>query len=76
MKDVSIAKSGYAPSEKVINKVQDFQEDEELFRYCSLPEVQDLAFFSFYASGPSACSPLKSLLFILPSTFVLWPLEP
>ncbi|KAM5339219.1 phytanoyl-CoA dioxygenase, peroxisomal [Glossophaga mutica] len=39
MKDVTIAKSEYAVSEKVITKVQDFQEDEELFRYCSLPEI-------------------------------------
>lgn len=42
MKDVTIAKSEYAPSERVITKAQDFQEDEELFRYCTLPEVQDL----------------------------------
>ncbi|XP_006085869.1 phytanoyl-CoA dioxygenase, peroxisomal [Myotis lucifugus] len=39
MKDVTIAKSKYAPSEKVITKAQDFQEDEELFRYCTLPEI-------------------------------------
>ncbi|XP_066136569.1 phytanoyl-CoA dioxygenase, peroxisomal isoform X2 [Saccopteryx bilineata] len=39
MRDVTIAKSEYSPSEKVITKVQDFQEDEELFRYCSLPEI-------------------------------------
>nr|XP_044617785.1 phytanoyl-CoA dioxygenase, peroxisomal-like [Equus asinus] len=39
MRDVTIAKSEYVPSEKMITKVQDFQEDEELFRYCTLPEV-------------------------------------
>ncbi|KAL1784899.1 phytanoyl-CoA dioxygenase, peroxisomal [Sigmodon hispidus] len=39
MRDVAIAKMDYAPSEKVVMKVQDFQEDEELFRYCTLPEV-------------------------------------
>lgn len=44
MKDVTIAKSQYAPSEKVITKAQDFQEDEELFRYCTLPQVQDLEY--------------------------------
>ncbi|KAF6372292.1 phytanoyl-CoA 2-hydroxylase [Rhinolophus ferrumequinum] len=33
MRDVTIAKSEHNPSEKVITKVQDFQEDEELFRY-------------------------------------------
>ncbi|XP_037703813.1 phytanoyl-CoA dioxygenase, peroxisomal-like [Choloepus didactylus] len=39
MRDVTIAKSEYIPSEEVVSKVQDFQEDEELFRYCSLPEI-------------------------------------
>ncbi|XP_070457280.1 phytanoyl-CoA dioxygenase, peroxisomal isoform X3 [Equus przewalskii] len=39
MRDVTIAKSEYVPSQKMITKVQDFQEDEELFRYCTLPEV-------------------------------------
>ncbi|XP_057587608.1 phytanoyl-CoA dioxygenase, peroxisomal [Hippopotamus amphibius kiboko] len=39
MRDVSIAKSERVPSEKMITKVQDFQEDGELFRYCTLPEV-------------------------------------
>lgn len=39
MRDVTIAKSEYVPSEKVVSKVQDFQEDEELFRYCTLPEI-------------------------------------
>ncbi|KAF6132061.1 phytanoyl-CoA 2-hydroxylase [Phyllostomus discolor] len=39
MKDVTIVKSEYALSEKVVTKIQDFQEDEELFRYCTLPEI-------------------------------------
>ncbi|OWK03119.1 PHYH, partial [Cervus elaphus hippelaphus] len=39
MRDVTIPKSEYVPSEKVVSKVQDFQEDEELFRYCTLPEI-------------------------------------
>ncbi|XP_077025515.1 phytanoyl-CoA dioxygenase, peroxisomal isoform X2 [Tamandua tetradactyla] len=39
MRDVTIAKSEYIPDEKVITKIQDFQEDEELFRYCALPEI-------------------------------------
>ncbi|PKU27968.1 phytanoyl- hypothetical protein [Limosa lapponica baueri] len=38
MKDESL-RSQYGQSEKVVNKVQDFQEDKELFRYCTLPEV-------------------------------------
>uniref|UniRef100_A0A8D2QPS7 Phytanoyl-CoA dioxygenase, peroxisomal n=2 Tax=Zosterops lateralis melanops TaxID=1220523 RepID=A0A8D2QPS7_ZOSLA len=38
MKDESL-KSQFGQSERVVNKVQDFQEDEELFRYCTLPEV-------------------------------------
>lgn len=39
MKDESL-RFLYGQSEKAINKVQDFQEDEELFRYCTLPEVK------------------------------------
>lgn len=39
MKDESL-KSQFGQSERVVNKVQDFQEDEELFRYCTLPEVK------------------------------------
>ncbi|NXY47464.1 PAHX protein, partial [Ceuthmochares aereus] len=38
MKNESL-RSQYGQSEKVVNKVQDFQEDKELFRYCTLPEV-------------------------------------
>uniref|UniRef100_A0A8D0WF07 Phytanoyl-CoA dioxygenase, peroxisomal n=1 Tax=Sus scrofa TaxID=9823 RepID=A0A8D0WF07_PIG len=40
MRDVSIGKSEYVPCEKMVSKVQNFQEDKELFRYCTLPEVQ------------------------------------
>lgn len=39
MRDVTIAKSDFVPSEMSVTKVQDFQEDEELFRYCTLPEI-------------------------------------
>ncbi|CAI9153958.1 unnamed protein product [Rangifer tarandus platyrhynchus] len=39
MRDVTIPKSEYVPSEKMVFKIQDFQEDEELFRYCTLPEI-------------------------------------
>ncbi|EHB07529.1 Phytanoyl-CoA dioxygenase, peroxisomal, partial [Heterocephalus glaber] len=39
MRDVNMAKSEYTVSEKVISKIQDFQEDEELFRYCTLPQI-------------------------------------
>lgn len=39
MKDVTIAKQDCTPSERVVTKIQDFQEDEELFRYCSLPQI-------------------------------------
>ncbi|KGL77002.1 Phytanoyl-CoA dioxygenase, peroxisomal, partial [Tinamus guttatus] len=38
MKD-QVRRSQSAPAEKAVNKVQDFQEDEELFRYCTLPQV-------------------------------------
>ncbi|KFQ99116.1 Phytanoyl-CoA dioxygenase, peroxisomal, partial [Nipponia nippon] len=34
-----IRRPNFIWSEKAVNKVHDFQEDEELFRYCTLPEV-------------------------------------
>lgn len=40
MRDVAIAKLDCELNEKVVSKVQDFQENKELFRYCSLPEVR------------------------------------
>ncbi|XP_069083626.1 phytanoyl-CoA dioxygenase, peroxisomal-like [Pleurodeles waltl] len=39
MRDIAIAKSEFVPDQKTITKVQDFQNDEELFRYCSLPQI-------------------------------------
>ncbi|XP_051976755.1 phytanoyl-CoA dioxygenase, peroxisomal-like [Xyrauchen texanus] len=39
MKDVSIAKSEFVEGEKAVTKLQDFQEDPELFRYCNLPQI-------------------------------------
>uniref|UniRef100_A0AAQ4PZV8 Phytanoyl-CoA dioxygenase, peroxisomal n=1 Tax=Gasterosteus aculeatus aculeatus TaxID=481459 RepID=A0AAQ4PZV8_GASAC len=39
MRDVAIAKSEFVPDQKAVSKLQDFQEDPELFRYCSLPEI-------------------------------------
>lgn len=39
MRDVSIAKSEFVEGEKAVTKLQDFQEDPELFRYCALPQV-------------------------------------
>ncbi|XP_010619579.1 phytanoyl-CoA dioxygenase, peroxisomal [Fukomys damarensis] len=39
MRDVDIVKSKDTAGEKVISKIQDFQEDEELFRYCTLPHI-------------------------------------
>ncbi|XP_077658865.1 phytanoyl-CoA dioxygenase, peroxisomal-like isoform X3 [Urocitellus parryii] len=38
MRDVSLAKSEYIPSEKTIVKIQNLHDDKELFRYCTLPE--------------------------------------
>ncbi|XP_040824021.1 phytanoyl-CoA dioxygenase, peroxisomal isoform X2 [Ochotona curzoniae] len=38
MRDVATVKSEHGVGEKTISKIQDFQEDEELFRYCTLPE--------------------------------------
>ncbi|XP_045389564.1 phytanoyl-CoA dioxygenase, peroxisomal isoform X3 [Lemur catta] len=40
MRDVTISKSEYDPrNENMVYKVQHFQEDKELFRYCTLPEL-------------------------------------
>ncbi|CAM5083557.1 unnamed protein product [Natator depressus] len=39
MRDVAIAKSEFVPDQKAVTKVQDFQEDEELFRYCTMPQI-------------------------------------
>ncbi|CAF5150949.1 unnamed protein product, partial [Rotaria sp. Silwood1] len=39
MKDVAIAKSEFASGEKAITKIQDFTLDDELFKYCCLPEI-------------------------------------
>ncbi|KAB5542278.1 hypothetical protein PHYPO_G00089810 [Pangasianodon hypophthalmus] len=39
MRDVSIAKSEFVQGEKAVTKLQDFQEDLELFRYCTLPQI-------------------------------------
>ncbi|CAN9508144.1 unnamed protein product [Ophioblennius macclurei] len=39
MRDVAIGKSEYVADQRAINKIQDFQEDPELFRYCTLPQI-------------------------------------
>jgi len=39
MRDVSIAKSEFVPDQRAVSKLQDFQEDPELFRYCTLPQI-------------------------------------
>ncbi|CAF0944035.1 unnamed protein product [Adineta steineri] len=39
IKDVAIAKSEFADGEKAITKIQDFTLDDELFKYCCLPEI-------------------------------------
>ncbi|XP_043822570.1 phytanoyl-CoA dioxygenase, peroxisomal [Dromiciops gliroides] len=39
MKDVTIVKSAISPHENVTTKIQNFQNDEELFSYCTLPQI-------------------------------------
>ncbi|XP_036376179.1 phytanoyl-CoA dioxygenase, peroxisomal [Megalops cyprinoides] len=39
MRDIAIAKSEFVQDEKAVSKLQDFQEDPELFHYCSLPQI-------------------------------------
>lgn len=42
MRDVAILKSEFVTDQKAVSKIQDFQEDPELFRYCTLPQVRDI----------------------------------
>ncbi|XP_062862421.1 phytanoyl-CoA dioxygenase, peroxisomal [Trichomycterus rosablanca] len=39
MRDIAIAKSEFVEGEKAVTKLQDYQEDQELFRYCTLPQI-------------------------------------
>ncbi|XP_046878640.1 phytanoyl-CoA dioxygenase, peroxisomal [Hypomesus transpacificus] len=39
MRDVAISRSEFVQDQKAVSKLQDFQEDSELFRYCSLPQI-------------------------------------
>ncbi|KAI3366476.1 hypothetical protein L3Q82_000607 [Scortum barcoo] len=39
MRDLAILKSEFIPDQKAVSKLQDFQEDPELFRYCTLPQI-------------------------------------
>nr|XP_015207952.1 PREDICTED: phytanoyl-CoA dioxygenase, peroxisomal isoform X2 [Lepisosteus oculatus] len=39
MRDIAIAKSEFVPDQKAVSKLQDFQDDPELFRFCTLPQI-------------------------------------
>ncbi|XP_069476297.1 phytanoyl-CoA dioxygenase, peroxisomal-like [Ambystoma mexicanum] len=39
MKDVAFAKAECSTDEKTVLRIQDFQNDEKLFKYCCLPEI-------------------------------------
>eukprot|EP00062_Callorhinchus_milii_P024836 gi/632985171/ref/XP_007909530.1/ PREDICTED: phytanoyl-CoA dioxygenase, peroxisomal isoform X2 [Callorhinchus milii] len=39
MRDVAISKSEFASDQRAVSKIQDFQENETLFKYCCLPEI-------------------------------------
>ncbi|KAM3588140.1 uncharacterized protein V6R79_022477 [Siganus canaliculatus] len=39
MRDLAILKSEFVADQKAVSKLQDFQEDPELFRYCKLPQI-------------------------------------
>ncbi|BFZ08717.1 hypothetical protein BsWGS_11756 [Bradybaena similaris] len=41
MRDIAIKDSEFVPGEQAVTKVQDFQNDEVLFEYCTLPEIVD-----------------------------------
>lgn len=42
MRDVAISKSEFVADQKAVSKIQDFQEEPELFRYCTLPQARDI----------------------------------
>jgi phytanoyl-CoA hydroxylase len=49
MKDVSIVKSEFVKGEGAVNKIQDYQYDETLFKYCCLAEVSsEIQLFFFH----------------------------
>ncbi|XP_072509365.1 phytanoyl-CoA dioxygenase, peroxisomal [Notamacropus eugenii] len=39
MKDIAILRSDLSPHENITSKIQNFQNDEELFSYCTLPQI-------------------------------------
>lgn len=41
MKDVAIVKTEFVPDQKAVSKIQNFGYNEELFRYCTLPQVRE-----------------------------------
>ena len=46
MKDITIAKShAGVKGQRVVTKIQNFQDDKTLFEYCKLPEVRFWALF-------------------------------
>ncbi|KAM9230101.1 phytanoyl-CoA dioxygenase, peroxisomal isoform 1-T1 [Dugong dugon] len=65
MRDRTIAKSKTVLSENVVSKMQDFQEDEELFRYCTLPEI--LKYVECF-TGPNIMAMHTMLINKLPDT--------
>jgi len=41
MRDIAIKDSEFVAGEKAVTKIQDFAGDDEMFKYCALPEVVD-----------------------------------
>ncbi|XP_048466374.1 phytanoyl-CoA dioxygenase, peroxisomal isoform X2 [Rhincodon typus] len=39
MRDVSISKTEYGPDQQAISKIQSFENNETMFKYCCLPEI-------------------------------------
>ncbi|MBN3283434.1 PAHX protein, partial [Polyodon spathula] len=39
MRDIAISKSEFLQDQSAVSKLQDFQEDQELFTYCTLPQI-------------------------------------
>ncbi|XP_032841748.2 phytanoyl-CoA dioxygenase, peroxisomal-like, partial [Tyto alba] len=69
-----IHRPNFVWSEKTVNTVHDFWEDEEFFRYCTLPEVksqQEDGGESTY--NPSACHPMHQDLHYFPFCLVVQP---
>lgn len=68
MKDVAITKSEFLDGEKAITKIQDFCFDDELFEFCTLPEIID---YVKSVTGPNVMAMHTMLINKPPGNFII-----